>query len=212
MMEAIPWLVQGLATTLIVTLTAFAMGAVLGLPLALARRSKFLPLSFLATAYIEIARGIPPIAWVLLLFFGLQRHISFSPLTAGILALGLIAAAYLAENYRSGIEAVNQGQWEAAQSVGLNPRDTFFRIIAPQGISVALPPSTNYLVGLFKDSAVVSVIGVTDIAFQALTYTQQGNPGLPVFAAAAGVYLLIGIPLAIIARKSDQIVRAKLAV
>lgn len=204
-------MLQGLWTTLIITVSAFIMGAILGLPLALARRSSIPPLTWLATAYIEIVRGIPPIAWVLILFLGLQPYLPLEPLAAGSLALGFIAAAYLAENYRSGIEAVDQGQWEAANAIGLNSRDTFLRIIGPQGISVALPPSTTYLVGLLKDSAVVSVIGVTDIAFQALTYTQQGNPGLPAFAAAAGVYLLVGIPLAIFARKSDAIVRRKLA-
>ena len=212
MIAALPFLFQGLLTTVIVTVGSFLIGAVIGLPLALARRAAFRPLSWLATTYIEIARGIPPMAWMLMVFFGLGRVMKLDPVFAGCAALGLVAAAYLAENYRSGIEAVSTGQWEAAHALGLGPRDTFLRVIAPQGITVALTPSTTYLVGLLKDSAVVSVIGVTDVSFQALTYTQQGHPGLPAFIGAGIVYMLVGIPLAAIARYSDRVVRAKLAV
>ena len=212
MSGAIPFLLQGLVTTLIVTLGSFAIGAVAGLPLALLRRSSSKPLAWLAGGYIDIMRGIPPIAWMLMLFFGIGRVVAMPPLLAACIALGAVSAAYLAENYRAGIEAVQVGQWEAAHALGFGPRDTFTRVIAPQGVAVALPPSTTYLVGLLKDSAVVSVIGVTDVSFQALTYTQQGHPGLGVFVAAGAVYMAIGIPLAIVARRSDRFVRLKLAV
>lgn len=212
MIDAIPFLLEGLTITVIVTLGSFAIGAVLGLPLALARRSTVRPLVWLATAFIEIARGVPPIAWVLMIFFGLGRVVVLDPVLAACLGLGAVSAAYLAENYRAGIAAVDHGQWEAAHALGLGSRDTFVRVIAPQGITVALPPSTTYLVGLLKDSAVVSVIGVADVSFQALTYTQQGHPGLPAFVAAGAVYLVVGIPLAVIARRSDSLVRSKVAV
>ncbi|MFD1210557.1 amino acid ABC transporter permease [Arthrobacter sp. GCM10027362] len=212
MIEAIPFLLQGLGTTVIITVGSFLIGALCAVPVALARISDIPPLRWLATAYIEIVRGIPPIAWMLVLFYGLGRYITLPPLLAACLALGAVSTAYLAENYRAGIQAVAGGQWEGANALGLSGRDTFWRVIAPQGIGVALPPSASYAVGLLKDSAVASVIGVSDIAFQALTLNQQGNPGLPIFLAAGLVYLTVSIPMAVLARKADSFIRIRSAV
>lgn len=212
MIDAIPFLLEGLWTTLTITVAAFAIGAVCGIPIALMRLSGLAPLRWLATAYVEIVRGIPPIAWMLLLFYGLGRYINLEPILAASVALGAVATAYLAENYRAGIQSVAEGQWEGASALGLSGRDTFWRIIAPQGIGVALPPSASFAVGLIKDSAIASVIGVTDIAFQALTLNQQGNPGLPIFFAAGLVYLIISIPVAVLARRTDSFIRTRSAV
>ncbi|MFV0434890.1 MAG: amino acid ABC transporter permease [Leucobacter sp.] len=212
MTNIVPFLLTGLVTTVVITLGSFAIGAVLGIPIALARLSNIAPLRWLATAYVEIARGIPPIAWMLILYFGLQQFVKMPPLLAACVALGIVAAAYMAENYRAGIRSVARGQREAAQALGLKGGDTFWRVIAPQGMGVALPPSATFLVGLLKDSAVASVIGVSDIAFQALVLTQQGNPGLPIFFTAGLVYLLLGIPLAVLARWVERLVRTRIAV
>jgi len=210
--EAIPFLLQGLGTTVIITLGSFLIGAVCAIPVALARLSEIAPLRWLATAFIEVVRGIPPIAWMLVLFYGLGRYVTLPPLLAACLALGAVSTAYLAENYRAGIQAVAGGQWEGAGALGLSNGDTFWRVIAPQGIGVALPPSASYAVGLLKDSAVASVIGVSDIAFQALTLNQQGNPGLPIFLAAGVVYLIVSVPMAVLARKADSFIRTRSAV
>ncbi|MET3923088.1 amino acid ABC transporter permease [Arthrobacter sp. UYEF20] len=212
MIEAIPFLLQGLGTTVIITFGSFLIGAVCAVPVALARLSEIAPLRWAATAFIEVVRGIPPIAWMLILFYGLGRYITLPPLLAACLALGAVSTAYLAENYRAGIQAVAGGQWEGAGALGLSNGDTFWRVIAPQGIGVALPPSASYAVGLLKDSAVASVIGVSDIAFQALTLNQQGNPGLPIFLAAGVVYLIVSVPMAVLARKADTFIRTRSAV
>lgn len=212
MIEAIPFLLQGLGTTVVITIGSFLIGAVCAVPVALARLSDVAPLRWLATAFIEIVRGIPPIAWMLVLFYGFGRYVTLPPLLAACLALGAVSTAYLAENYRTGIQAVAGGQWEGAGALGLSNRDTFWRVIAPQGIGVALPPSASFAVGLLKDSAVASVIGVTDISFQALTLNQQGNPGLPIFLAAGLVYLIVSIPMAVLARKADSFIRIRSAV
>ena len=212
MIEAIPFLLTGLWTTLVITVVSFTIGAVLGIPIALARLSGNRVLRWAATAYVEVVRGIPPIAWMLVLFYGVSRYLAMSPLVAACIALGAVSSAYLAENYRAGIRSVSSTQWEGAQALGLGGRDTFWRIVAPQGVGVALPPSAGYAVGLIKDSAVASVIGVSDIAFQALTLNQQGNPGLPIFLAAGLVYLLISLPVALAARRADRFIRVRTAV
>jgi polar amino acid transport system permease protein len=205
-------LMMGLATTIVITLVSFVAAAILGLPVVFACRSKIALLRWLGTAYVEIARGIPPIAWMLILYFGLSRVVALEPIPAACSALALVYAAYMAENYRAAIDAVNPGQWEAAHALGMNSRDVFWRIIAPQGAGVALPPSATNLIGLLKDSATASVIGVTDIAFQALVLTQQGHSGLIIFTLAGIVYLLLGIPLAVLARGTERFVRARVAV
>jgi His/Glu/Gln/Arg/opine family amino acid ABC transporter permease subunit len=212
MIEALPFLLQGLWTTVVVTIGSFLIGAVFGVPVALARLSRMALVRWAATAYVEIVRGIPPIAWMLLLYFGLAPYLNLSPLLAACLALGAVSTAYLAENYRAGVSSVAAGQWESADSLGMSRRDAFWRIIAPQAVGVALPPSAGYAVGLLKDSAVASVIGVSDIAFQALTLNQQGNPGLPIFLAAGLVYMLVSIPIAVLARRADSFIRIRSAV
>jgi ABC-type amino acid transport system permease subunit len=169
-------------------------------------------LRWIGTTYVEVFRGIPPIAWMLILFYGATEYVALTPLAAACLALGAVSGAYLAENYRAGISSVAQGQWESAQALGLSKRDTFWRIIAPQGIGVALPPSATFAVGLLKDSAVASVIGVSDVAFRALTVTQQGQPGMTVFLVAGLVYLLASVPLAFLARGADRWIRTRSAV
>ncbi|WP_432535127.1 amino acid ABC transporter permease [Kineococcus arenarius] len=212
MTDIVLFLLQGLWTTAVITIGSFLIGAVLGVPVALARLSDVPVLRWAATAYVEVLRGIPPIAWMLVLFYGLSRWVQIEPVVAACLALGAVATAYLAENYRAGIRSVAQGQWEGADALGMGSRDTFWRVIAPQGIGVALPPSAGFAVGLLKDSAVASVIGVSDIAFQALMLNQQGNAGLPIFLGAGLVYLLISVPIAVGARRLDAAVRVRSAV
>lgn len=212
MINAIPFLLLGLWTTIIITVASFAIGAVVGIPLALARLSSLRILRWAATAYIDILRGVPVIAWMMILYFGFSTLVKLPPLLAAILALGAVSAAYLAENYRAGIASVKTGQWESAHALGLDSPDTFWRIIAPQAVGVALPPSASYAVGLLKDSAIASVIGASDLTFQALTLTQQGNPSLPIFFAVGLIYLLISIPIAILARRADVFVRARITV
>jgi His/Glu/Gln/Arg/opine family amino acid ABC transporter permease subunit len=187
------------------------MGVILGVPVAFAGLSKNLLLRWVATAYIEILRGVPPIAWMLTLYFGLSSIVRLPPTLAAVIALGAVSTAYLAENYKAGIRSVANGQNEAADALGLNSRDTFWRVVAPQGIGIALPPSAGYAVGLLKDSAVASVIGAADVAFQALTLNQQGNPGLPIFLAAGLLYFAISIPMAVLARRADTYVRGRSA-
>jgi His/Glu/Gln/Arg/opine family amino acid ABC transporter permease subunit len=202
----------GLSTTLIITVGAFCIGALVGIPIALARMSTVRVLRWAGTAYVEIFRGIPPIAWMLILFYGATEYVALTPLAAACVALGAVSGAYLAENYRAGISSVAAGQWESAQALGMSKRDIFWRIIAPQGIGVALPPSATFGVGLLKESAVASVIGVSDVAFRALTVNQQGEPGMAVFLTAGLVYLLASVPIAVLARSADGWVRARSAV
>ena len=187
--------------TLILTFGGFAIGAVAAVPVAALRRSSVRAARVLAIAYIETLRGIPPIAWLFLLYFGLaQVDVRLSSLTAGVLGLGLIATAYLAEIYRAGLRAVARGQLEAGRAVGLGTLRLYRHVIGPQAVVTIVPPAAAFLIGLLKDSAVASLIGVPDVTGLAFRLTQQEFRGLAIFTAAGLIYLALSVPMAMFAR------------
>ncbi len=210
--EYVVRLLDGVRFTLILTVGGFAIGAVLALPLAAARRSSSRVLRLAAIGYVETLRGVPPIAWLFLLYFGLaQVDIRLSSLTAGVIGLALIAAAYLAEIYRAGLRAVPHGQLEAARAVGLGSVRIYRHVIGPQAIVTVVPPAAAFLIGLLKDSALASLIGVPEVTGLALRLTQQEFDGLAIFTAAGIIYLALSVPLATFARWLGTRLSARLA-
>lgn len=205
-------LLEGVRFTVILTFGGFLLGAVFAVPVTVLRRSRLRLLRVLAIAYVEGVRGVPPIAWLFLLYFGLaQVDFRLGSLTAGVLGLGLISTAYLAEIYRAGLRAVPHGQLEAARAVGLDTVATYRRVVAPQAVVTILPPAAAFLIGLLKDSAVASLIGVPEVTGLALRMTQQEFDGLAIFAAAGLIYLALSVPLAAFARWLGTRLSARLA-
>lgn len=206
-------LAQGIGQTCLITATAFLIGALLGIPLALTRRSSIALVRVPATIVIELLRSIPPIVVLFVLFYGLgSGAIRLSTFQAAVLGLGVIAAAYLAEIYRAGINAVALGQWEASKALGLPRLKIYLRVILPQALVVVIPPASTFAIGLLKDSAIASIIGAHDITFQAFQEAQATLQGLTIFAIAGGLYILLSIPVAIVARWSDHTLSQKAAV
>lgn len=209
-MQALLAILLALPTTLLVTAAAFAIGAVVGVPLMLGLRSRHRAVRLAVRFVVDLIRGIPPIVWLFVLFFGVSiGAFRFNALAAAIVGLGLISAAYLAEIYRGGFATLPSGQVEAARALGLGRRATFVRILAPQAVRTSLPSITTFLLALVKDSSIASTIGVTDMVFAANTFVRQ-NPmtaGLTPFFIAAGFYVAISIPLAILARRLDTRLR-----
>lgn len=208
--DAITAVLLGLPMTLLVTVLAFVMGAVLGIPIMLGLRARWKPLRLGVRFVVDIIRGIPPIVWLFLIYFGVHiGTLRFDSLTAAVVGLGIIASAYLAEIYRGGFATLPRGQSEAAAALGLGARTTFGRILAPQALRTALPSITTYLLSLLKDSSIASTIGVADMVFAANMFARQ-NPAtagiLPFFIAAA-VYLIVSVPVAIVARRLDTRLR-----
>lgn len=200
----------GIPWTLAVTAAAFVLGAALGLPLCAMRLSKFALLRVIALVYIILFRSVPPLLWVFVFFFGLgSGYLPMSAFEGVVLGLGLITAANMAEIYRGALSAIHAGQWEASEALALPSYSTYFDIIAPQLLRVSLPSSASYAVGLLKDSAIASTIGVTDISFNANYIAKSTYQGLPVFAVAALFYIMISLPVAALARAADQKLRAR---
>lgn len=184
--------------TVLYTATAFSFGLVLGLLLALMKLSSVAPYRWVATAYIEVFRGLPALVTIYLVAYGipLAFAIRWNDLQKISVGLGLVAAAYLAETLRAGIEGVPKGQVEAARSLGMTHTRAMVSIVVPQGFRLVIPPLTNELVLLIKDTSLVFIIGTT-LASRELTkfgtdIARTDPTGLVVVGA---LYLALTVPM-----------------
>ena len=202
----------GLPFTIALTLAAFVFGALLGLPLCAMRFSRSGLVRFAATAVILTCRAIPPIVWLFLIFFGIgSGYLSLDPFTSAVVGLGLITAANMAEIYRGALSAIHPGQWEASNVLNLSARHTFLDVIGPQLLRISLPSATTYAIGLMKDTAVASAIGVHEVAYEAYHLSQETFRGLDIYAAAGLLYIVVSLPIAWVARWTDLRLRAAVA-
>ena len=203
-----PLLVEGAGVTVLITVLSMLLAILLGLPIALARLYGPTPLRGLALLYVEFFRGIPVLLLLYFLYFGLPvvagPAFILAPLQAAVLGLGLNYAAYEAEIYRAGIASLPLGQWEAAASLGMSPWLAFRRIILPQAIRTILPPMTNDLVGLFKDTSQVSVIAVVELTKQYQILSKSSMQYLELGLATAALYLIMSVPLGHVSRYLER--------
>jgi polar amino acid transport system substrate-binding protein len=203
------YLLEGAGWTVMITLLSMALAVLLALPIALARLYGPAWLRALAVLYVEFFRGIPVLLLLYFLYYGLAGiseqydlwvDLRLGPLEAAILGFGLNYAAYEAEIYRAGIRAIPQGQWEAAASLGMSSTLTFRRVILPQAIRNILPPMTNDLVALFKDTSLVSVIGVVELNKRFQILTKSGGDWVEIGLVTACLYLIMSVPLGHLSR------------
>ncbi len=199
-----------LKNTVLYTLGAFLFGLVLGLILALMRLSSVGPYRWLSTMFIEFFRGVPALIVFIGLGYGLP--IAFGRTMPGgtfgtvVIALGLVGAAYMAETIRAGIQAVPKGQLEAARSLGMPSSRAMISIVIPQAFRIILPPLTNELILLTKDSSLVYVLGLSVAQYELTKYGREGlndTANLTPLFVAALCYLLITIPLSIVVRRME---------
>lgn len=188
--------------TLLYTATAYSFGLMLGLVLALMKLSTVRPYRWIASIYIEVFRGLPALLTIFLIAFGLPLalgvRIPFGVLGRVTLGLGLVAAAYVAEVIRAGIEAVPKGQLEAARSLGMSHGRAMTTIVIPQAFRIIIPPLTNELVLLIKDTSLIFVIGTTPLTKELTKFGRdlmaETFNATPLILVGL-VYLAITIPL-----------------
>jgi polar amino acid transport system substrate-binding protein len=199
------WLfVKASGMTLLVSTLAMALAVPLGIALALARRYGPRSIAAAAGAYVEIYRGTPVLLQLYVLYFGLASIVRMSALTAAIVGLGMNYAAYEAEVYRAGIQAVPPGQLEAALSLGMRMPLALRRVILPQAFRNALPNVTNDFIALLKDSSLVSIITVVELTKQmAITAVDVRGWLLP-GALCATLYFAMSYPMSIVARRLER--------
>ncbi|MFJ8062403.1 amino acid ABC transporter permease [Streptomyces sp. NPDC096142] len=200
-----------LKNTVLYTLSGFVFGLVLGMAVALMRLSSVGPYRWLAGVYIEIFRGLP--ALLIFIFVGVAVPLAFpgTEIVGGTygkvaLALGLVSAAYMAETIRAGIQAVPTGQLEAARSLGFSQARAMVSIVVPQAFRIILPPLTNELVLLFKDSSLVLFLGVTleerELSKYGRDLASTTANSTPILVAGL-CYLLVTIPLSFVVRRME---------
>ncbi|MFL5302391.1 MAG: ABC transporter permease subunit, partial [Anaeromyxobacteraceae bacterium] len=188
---------RGAAFTLVLSLASMALAVVVGAVVASLRAYGTPPLRWLAIGYTEFVRGTPLLVQLIMIYFGLpELGVKLDPFVAGWLALGLNYAAAEAENYRAGMESVPVAQHEAAAALGLSRWQTLRDVIAPQAVRVAIPPMTNDVIAILKDSSLVSIVTLTELTktYSNLAASMRDHLGLGVVVAAW--YLAIGLPLA----------------
>jgi polar amino acid transport system permease protein len=197
MIGFLPSLLHGAMLTIAVSLLAFGLALVFGLATGIARISRLMPLRVVAACYIQFIRGTPLLLQLFFIYYVLPYvGIVLTPFVSGALGLTLNYAAYMAEVFRSGIQAIPKGQWEAGQSVGMSRRLLMRRIILPQAIRIIIPSIGNFFVSIFKDSALVSVITMRDLMFSGQLLASATYKHFEIFAEVAVIYFLISYPTA----------------
>jgi polar amino acid transport system permease protein len=202
---------HALLNTLVYAAGGFLLGLVAGTVLALMRLSQVAVYRWLATAYIEFFRGLPALIVFIALsllplaFSGMM--IPFDPYGTVWLALGIVGSAYMAETIRGGIQAVPRGQVEAARSLGMSAMSAMRKIVLPQAFRIMIPPLTNELIGLVKDSSLVYIVGVASTGFELTKFGRnEANTTAnitPLVVAAFG-YLIITLPLSVLVRRLER--------
>ena len=197
---------QGIGTTLTVTAGALIMGLVLGLVMALGKMSKHRILKWPAAVYVEALRGTPLFVQILILAYGapmLVNQVSggaarfnWEPMIlAGLIACGINSSAYMAEIIRSGLQAIDYGQTEAARSLGMTQGQNMRYIVIPQAFRVILPAMGNEFVTLIKETSILSFIGIVEITRQGILWASRDFKAFPAYLGVAVVYLCLTIPL-----------------
>lgn len=209
--EILPRLFWATGNTLIAAGAGYAIAMVLGLVLALAQRTPWKPVTVVVREFIEFIRSTPLVLQIFFVFYvGPQFGIRLSPWTSGMIAIGLHYSAYLSEVYRAGIEAVPRGQWEACRALNMSVRDTYLRIIVPQALPPSIAGMGNYLVGIFKDTPMLSVIGVTELMHTANAIGSESYRFLEPYTLVGLIYLALSLPTAGLVRLFEGWMRRKL--
>ncbi len=193
-------LLQGLLMTLLLSGTAAVFSLVGGLLIALMRLSNNRLVSGIAAVFINVLRSIPPFVLIIYVYYGIAMamDVTFTPFFAGVLALSLQYTAWIAEVYRAGIQAIPQGQAEAAASLGFSRPRAFITIILPQALRVVVPPLGNNIVGLVKDSSLVSYIGVMELVRSSQLLVSQTFRPFEVYTATVILYLIVTVVISIV--------------
>jgi His/Glu/Gln/Arg/opine family amino acid ABC transporter permease subunit len=180
-----------------------ALGAVVGLLVALARMSEVRSVQILAGLYIDIWRSTPLLIQLIWVFYALPILTGqfLDPLPAGILTMGLNVSAYLAEIYRAGILSIARGQRYAGLSLGMTRWQVLRRVILPQAITRMLPPFGSHFVSLVKDSSLVSLINLPEVMWQVQSLAATTMRPLEVLSAGALIYMIVTLPLAVLVNR-----------
>lgn len=203
--DVFPQLLSALVVTIEATLLGSALALILGLLLAIGRRSRHRFVSWPIASFIEFIRSTPLLIQLYFLFFVLpDLGIVLGPLTAGVIGLGVHYATYMSETYRAGIESVPRGQWEAARALNLSTRRTWVGVVLPQAIPAVIPALGNYINAMFKDTPLLSAITVTEMLGKALSYGSLNFRYLEPITEVGAIFLVLSLTAAALIRRLEN--------
>jgi len=204
-------LLKGLLVTLRITAVSMVLAFAIGLVTVMLRLSRSFSARALARAYLELIRNTPLLIQLFLLYFVFSPIVGVGAFTSAVLALSLFEGAYISEIFRSGIESISKGQWEASLSSGLSTFEAYRFVILPQAIRRILPPLTSQAVSLIKDSALVSTIAIYDLAMQGQAIVAETFLVFEVWFTIAAIYLVITISLSTLVYEMEKHMKRTLA-
>lgn len=186
---------DGLYMTLGITFISILCTIPIGILTGLCRLSKIRPVNFTASVYVEVVRGIPLFVQLFYIYYAIGNMVTIPPMATGVIALSFCYGAYMGEVIRSGIEAIDRGQSEAALSLGFSPLQTMRHIVLPQAIRTILPPVGNECIALLKDSSMVSVIAIIDMMRLARQFSSTTYRAFEAYTTVALIYLIMTLLL-----------------
>lgn len=192
-------LIEGLLVTINISLISLAATLFIGLTTALLRNSNSVVGRTLATSYVELIRNTPLLVQIYLLYFVFGPVLGLDRFSTAVLALALFQGAYTAEIFRAGLNGIARGQFEAAQSLGLSKTYTYWDVILPQVVQRTLPPLTNEVISLIKNSSIVSVMAIFDLTTEARNIVSETAMPFEIWFSVAIIYLALTLSLSAVA-------------
>lgn len=193
--EIFPQLVEGVKITVFASLLGSALATLIGCTIAIARRSNLPGLSSVMRYFVEFVRGTPFLVQLYVVFYMLpDLGIFLSPLTAGVITLGVHYSSYTSEVFRAGIDNVERGQWEAAKALNLTRTQTWWYVIIPQAVPPMVPALANYVVSMFKETPLLSVITVVELMSQARIVANINYRYLEPITMVGAFFLAVSVP------------------
>ena len=201
------FLIEGLKGTVILSTLTFLFGGILAFLLALARISSWYVVRLLASVFMQIVQGIPLLVIMGIVFFGpsLLNLYDVAPLTAATVAMSIYSAAFLGDIWQGCLLSVPKPQWEAAETLGFSRTSRMFKIILPQAIRIATPPTVGFMVQIIKNTSIASlVIGYSELSYNAKLLNNSTFQPFLIFGIAAAFYFIISYPLSVGSRYLER--------
>jgi len=189
------YLLPGFYLTLQLTFASFAIGAVLGLLIAILRMRRKRGIFYaISSWYINVLRGTPQLVQLLTIYFFLGMYVKTTPFSAAVIGLSINLGAYMSEAYRGVLESIHKGQWEAAKSLGMSTFSTLRRIILPQSMRILLPDITNYFIMTLLSSSLASVVSLRELTLLGQSYVSKTFRVITFFEVAL-LYFIVAYPM-----------------
>lgn len=198
------YLIQVVHWTILISVLAYLLALVCGLVFGIARISRNRFVRGVAGVYINVLRGVPLLVLIFFFYFGLGKVINLDRFVAGVLAVGVCYGAYMAEIFRSGIEAIDYGQHEAAQSLGMTRWQTLRHIILPQSFRIVVAPGANEFIACLKDSSLVSIIGLRELTRAGREYANQYFLDFHTWLVVGVIYLIMTLTLTRLVKRLEK--------